>query len=266
MSTTIDRRIADRRRTVREAGARKRLRWSIGVLIAVALVGVAGWFVYQSSHLTVRNIVIDGQVRSAAVTTIEQAGVVPGVPTINVDGAGLETDLLRDPWIADARVTVTWPGSVTVEILEHRPVAWVESPSGWMLASAAGTIIATAPQPDAAHPHITVDGVELALGEDVDRTTLAALAFLRALPPNVAAGASVGGRLDDMTALVAGHEVVLGYGADMEDKARAVTALLATAQPEGAVISVVSPERPAVKPRRQVETREEVLGADRDSG
>ena len=79
MRTLIDHRIADRRRTVSEAGARRRLRRLLAALVIAALVGFAAWFVYQSPYLAVAEIAVEGQSRSQAAAIVAQA--VEGIPS-----------------------------------------------------------------------------------------------------------------------------------------------------------------------------------------
>ena len=262
MTTTMDRRIADRRDSVREAGARRRLRRLVVLIVVASLVGVAGWFVYQSPYLRVREVAVSGVDRSAAIEVIESSGIAAGVPTINVRSGGLEASLLADPWIAVARVRVSWPGTVAVTIVEHRPRAWVQGPVGWMLVSEAGTVLETAADHDAQHPVVAVGSPSTQPGDALTGVTASALEFLAALPRDLAADARVEGEVEALTAQVGGFEVLLGYGDSMADKARSLAAILSQGPPAGAVISVVSPERPAINPQPDIESSVLILGGD----
>jgi len=260
VTTLIDHRIADRRRTVSEAGARRRLRRLLAALVIAALVGFAAWFVYQSPYLAVAEIAVEGQSRSQAAAIVAGAGIEKGVPTITVDAAALEVALLEDPWIAAAAVAVTWPGTVEVVVLEHAPAAWVSSGDGWIMASVAGTALEVAAAPDSTLPIVDLHSERVVLGGEIDRPTAAALQFLEYVGPSLAATAQIGGSADLIEATVDGYDILLGYATNMDEKATALTALLASGIPAGAVINLVSPQRPAIKSQVDIETLGEVVG------
>ena len=261
----IDRRIADRRRTVKEDGARRRLRRLLVLSFLVGLGGIGGWLLYQSSYLAVEEITIDGQVESQAAAILAEHRVVVGAPTINMRDEVIEAALLDDPWIAAASVRVTWPGSITVQILEHAPLGWVETEAGWLLATASGTVLDSAPEPGEGMPLISVGSTAVASGSELDAAAVAALEFVAGLPAELGNDAVVTGSEQELAAIVAGRLVILGYPADMVEKAAALAAVLESGVPEGAEISVVSPERPAVKPELLVETSTENLGESETS-
>lgn len=266
MSATINRRIADRRRAVVEDGARRRLRRLLVFLLLVGMGGFAGWMLYQSPLLAVTEVVIDGSSESRAAEIVAAEGVTAGVPTINVRAGAIETALLGDPWIAAASVQVTWPGTVEIEVLERTPAAWVEAGEVWLLADGTGAVLEVAATEPEDGPMISVGTTATVPGGHVERAAVAALEFLESLGEDLAANASVQGSADALEAIVGGHEIALGYSTDMKAKAAAVSALLDTDLPPGAVINVVSPERPAVKSQPDVETLREVLGDEEPSG
>lgn len=266
MSTTIDRRMASRRRAVVEHGARRRLRRLLVLLGLVGLGGFTGWMLYHSPLLAVSEVRIGGAVESRAVEIVADAGVAEGVPTINVRSGAIEAALLQDPWIAAASVRVTWPGTVEVEVLERAPAAWIEAGESWLLADPSGVVLEVAQAAPEGEPTIAVGSLPTVPGEAVDRAAVAAVEFLQALPENLVAGAAIAGSEEQLSAVVGGHRVVLGYPSDMRAKAGAVAALLAAGIDAGSEINVVSPERPAVNSRPQVETLEEVIGEAGASG
>lgn len=266
MTTLIDHRIADRRRLVSEAGARRRLRRLLAALAIAAFVGFAAWFVYQSPYLAVAQIAVEGQNRSQAAAIVAGSGIEPGMPTITVDTAALEMALLEDPWIAAAAVTVTWPGTVEVVVLEHAPAAWVSSGGGWIMASVAGTALEVAAAPDSTLPIVDLQSEPVVLGGEIDRPVAAVLEFLEYVGPSLAATAQIGGSADLIQATVGGYDILLGYATNMDEKATALTALLASGVPAGAEINLVSPQRPAIKPQVDVETLGEVLGDTAHAG
>jgi hypothetical protein len=86
-----------------------------------------------------------------------------------------------------------------------------------------------------------------------EQAVVAALDFLSRLPAPLVAGAWVGGGGGALLGTVAGHPVELGYPTRMAEKAAALVAILETGDvPKRASISMVSPQRPAVRNPRSV--------------
>jgi cell division protein FtsQ len=246
MTTTMDRRIADRRRTVREAGARRRMRWILALMAATLFGALIGWLLFESTLMAVSEITISGSGEADVAAIVEEFGVTEGIPTISADAKGLTARIVADPWVAAADVTVTWPGSVTITVLEHSPVAWVTSGSLWALAAADGSVLELAQAPTNAFPTVSVGSAALAPGDVLDPVAVGAIAFVTSLADEYRLGASVTGTPEAVTAHVAGHSVALGHPVDMPEKARALAALLDTGLTEQAPVNLVSPLRPAV--------------------
>jgi cell division protein FtsQ len=263
----IDRRIAQRRQTVREARARRRLRWLLVILGLAGGAAFVAWSLYQSAFLSVSQITISGATRSPAAEIVESLGVVPGVPTVSVPDEEIEAGLIADPWIAAADVVVRWPGTVDVTVVEHVPAAWVGDGEGWALTAAGGAVVELAERIPEDAPRITVGRVFAEPGSTIDRVdVVAAVEFLGRLPAALVAGATVSGDADALRAQVQGFEVELGYPSDMTAKATALTALLRGGQmPPGSVISVVSPARPAVLTPPPLAPRPNEVRADADA-
>ncbi len=268
MSTVVDGRIAARRRKVREAGARRRLRRVLGFVALAGLAGFVGWLFFQSSFLAVSEIAVSGHVNAGAEEIVARSGLTAGIPTITVDEAGVEAALEADPWVAKAQVRVTWPGSVEVTVLEHIPAGWVAAGDGWVLASAEGAVLVTATAPPEGAPMIEVGSKTARPGETFEGpVVVGALEFTGTLPAPLAAGAVVTRGENGIEAEVAGHHVILGRPDDMAAKARALVALVDAGLAPEAVVNLMSPTRPAVtNPKPKVETLYQVGAEPQPSG
>ena len=137
---TMDFRIAQRRQGVNEERARTRLRMVIGIVLVVAVAAGAFW-VIRSPLLAIDRVIITGAEHSNPAASIATLGVVEGTPTIEVDAGAIEAVLRSDPWIAEATVAVTWPGTVEVEVTEHVPVAVVQVPNGFANVTITGAVV-----------------------------------------------------------------------------------------------------------------------------
>jgi len=250
--TAIDRRIAVRRHTVREAGARRRLGHIlvvIGFFVVVALIAL----LLQSPLMAIREIEVSGSDHANVTAALERHNVVLGVPTISVRPGALEAEVEADPWVARARATITWPGTVVVTVLEHEPVAWVEIGEDWYRASANGAILEQT-NPSKRGPRIRLGGLSALPGDKLTgRRVLAALEFVALLPAELQRRALVtSGGSGTLAARIQGHLVDLGRPVEMREKAAALTAILAGGVADRAAISLVSPVRPAIKNPQQV--------------
>lgn len=255
--TMMDSRVAERRRGVSEDKARKRLRWILGVLAAV-LVVVGSFWLIRSPVLSIRTVEITGAVQTDPAAVIAALGMGVGTPTIDVDGGVIASAIDDDPWVADVSVSVLWPGTLVVDVVEHAPFAVVQSGDAWLWASVDGAIIEAAPAPVVGQSVVAIDLGTTAIGDTtVDRRILGGLTFLASLPEDLAADAVITAVDDAVWAVVAGHDVRLGRPVDMEMKAAVLTQLIATGIDADASIDLIAPLRPAVaNPRPQQEVEE----------
>lgn len=252
--TAIDHRIAVRRHTVREAGARRRLGHVLVVIaffVVVALIAL----LFQSPLMAVREIEVAGSAHSNVTAVLERHNVVPGVPTISVRPASIEAEVEADPWVAKAQASITWPGTVLVTVLEHEPIAWVEMGDDWYRAAATGAVLEQT-NPSKSGAKIKLGGLSALPGDTLTgRRVTAALEFLAMLPQELRRRALVtSGGEGTLIARIGGHLVDLGSPVDMREKAAALTAILAGGISDRSAISLVSPVRPAIRnPRQPVE-------------
>lgn len=256
----LDRRMAARRRSVQEDGARRRLRRLLYVLAALAIVAAGIWLLL-SPIMAVDAIVLHGAERSGAGPILAEAGVQYGVPTAGVRPGRVEGLLREDPWIIDADVSVTWPGSVEVVILEHDPVAWVATGRDWMLVSATGDILEVGtPVGDA--PRIELLGTPLGRPGTVvdDPAAVGAALFVAGLPESARSGLKITGTGRGLWAEAGGHVVRLGRAVEMAEKAAALGAILVDDLQECVSIDLISPLWPALSCDSQPEVEGEETG------
>lgn len=244
----MDHRIAERRHNVSEEKARGRLRMLLWLVGAATVIGLLIWLV-TSPVLSIRTITVTGAERSDPGAIAASVGAEIGVPTITVRSGSIERALATDPWIDDARATVSWPGTIEIDVVERTPVASLVTPDGTLLVAVDGTLLQRI-ENGAVPPIIETDSTRSARpGERVDReSTQGAVAFVGTLPPSLRSETSITVIGDSVTATVAGVKIVFGRPIDMEAKAAAVAALLEEGLDPGSEINVTAPTRPAVAP------------------
>jgi len=170
-----------------------------------------------------------------------------GRPTIDVDAGAIERAVEEDPWVSDASVSVVWPGTVFIDVIEHTPLVAVASGGSWLMMSVDGAALEQTAAPTPTDAAIAIDVAPLAIGDTTgDRDVLGALAFIEALPEDLGVGMVVTVGDGGLQATVQGHAVRLGRPVDMAMKATVLEGLIAAGIEDGSDINLIAPSRPAV--------------------
>lgn len=253
--TTVEPRIAERRRQVTEDRARRRLIWMVVALLVVVMAACAYWLV-RSSFLSLESVHVEGALHSDPTATAESVGVVRGLPLISIDEQAIAEALATDPWVAGVDVRVRWPRSLVITVEERRAAAVITDGSSFAIVATDGMVVATVGNaPDAIH----IDTRVPPPGSTVrDGAVLGVVEFVAALDDETAAATVVTIEAGTVSAVVLGHPVRLGRAVDMDAKARALQAVLATNLVPDASIDLIAPSFPAVaNPQSQVEGEDE---------
>jgi len=255
--TVMEPRVAQRRKTVSEDRARKRLKWILVVIVLIGLVAGTLWLI-RSPILSIRQIDVLGAELTDPRGAVRALDMDIGTPTIDVDGDAITTAILEDPWVKSATVEIIWPGSLAIEVSERTPVAPVQSGERWVLASDDAVVIMAVGDPTAEDAAVAIDQGSLEPGEVItDSAAVGALLFIDRLSVERRAGTRIHTEGDGLVAQVAGYTVRLGRPVDMGQKASVLDALLDSGIPEGATIVLIAPLRPAVtNPQPEVEAEE----------
>jgi cell division protein FtsQ len=255
--TVMDPRVAERRKSVSEDRARKRLRWIL-IVIAVISLAIGTLWLVRSPILSIRQVDVVGAEVSDPRGAMSGLGMDVGTPTIDVSGAAITSAILKDPWVESATVRVKWPGSVTIEVTERIPVAPVLAGEQWVLVSRDGGVIMAVGNPSGDDALVAIDQGSIAPGSLItDAMVLGALEFIEYLPIEHRSGVRVRTEGEGLVADVQGHRIRLGRPVDMAQKAAVLAALLDSELPEEATIDLIAPLRPGVaNPRPQVEPEE----------
>lgn len=255
--TTMEPKLAERRKGVSEDRARGRLKWIL-VAIVVLLAVVGGVWLLTSPILSLRTVSVTGADRSDPMASVLALEMGQGTPTIDVDSAALHNVILEDPWVKEVAIEVGWPGSLSIVVIEHVPFATVRAADGWIVVSSNGAVLEPASSPSDMSFTIAVDAGPVSAGYDITNPMIiGALEFMGSLDPDLAAGVVVTSDGEGLLVVVAGHTVRLGRPAEMYSKARVLSSLIASGLEPGAGIDLIAPLRPAVtNPQPEVEPEE----------
>ncbi len=244
--TTMEPRVAERRRGVSEDKARRRLRWILGIIGLIAAVAFGFWLI-RSPVLSISTITISGAELSNPQAVIDDMGVIVGIPTIDVDGGAIGRAIESDPWIDTVDVSVGWPGTVSVVVTEHYALAPARAGDGWVMLSRKSTVLEPVDGPQDGVFIVDIDTSPTSVGQTVvSPMVIGALEFGSALHPDLAGDAVMSVDDGSLVATVGGHTVRLGRPIDLEEKALVLAALLDTELEDGAEINLIAPTRPAV--------------------
>lgn len=255
--TTVEPRIAERRRTISEDRARKRLRWILITILVVAIAVVSMWLV-RSPFLSISTIEVTSVTQADPDSALVRLGVGVGTPTVDVDATAIQSVIEEDPWVASVSVSVRWPGSIEIDIVERVASTPARAGSGWVMMSVDSTVLMAVSQPAAGALLIDIDLASVSPGDAIDDPLIVgALTFAEALRDDLKENTVIYADGDGLFATVSRHTVRLGRPVDMANKAAVLAGLLDNGLDPDASINVIAPSRPAVlNPQPEVEPEE----------
>jgi cell division protein FtsQ len=211
------------------------------IVLVLALLCGSLWLVYFSNVLVTKRVNIVG-VHNLTPTQVSFAAQIPlGVPLARQDLDAIAARTTTLPAIESATATRDWPNSVTVRVIERRPVIAVHETDGYVVVDKFGVAFQTQPTlpPDVVLTDLSRGNVPL----------LSEVATVAAALPNKLRGRvnliTASGRDSIALILGSGRKVIWGSSADSELKAEVVAALLKR-KPKSS-IDVSSPHNPAVR-------------------
>ncbi len=100
---------------------RRHRRWvAVGVACTLGLVGLV---LARSPLLDVNRIEVRSGERTPAAEVLERSGLRRGQPMLGLDDDGATRRIEELAWVRQATVERSWPGGVTIDVVERVPVA-----------------------------------------------------------------------------------------------------------------------------------------------
>jgi cell division protein FtsQ len=213
----------------------------IVIAVIVALLAGGLWVVYYSAALVTKRVNVVGARNLTPVQVSLTAQVPLGVPLARQDLDAIAERLTTVSSIETATVSRSWPNTITVTIVERRPVLAVLQPDGYVVVDKHGVAYQTQPT---LPPKVVLTDINTQ-----DKPLLSAVAVVATALPEKLNGKVrlITARSPDSIALLlgSGRIVTWGSSADSELKAQVVTALLKR-KPKSS-IDVSSPHNPAIR-------------------
>jgi cell division protein FtsQ len=213
----------------------------IVIAVIVALLAGGIWVVYYSPALVTKRVNVVGTRNLTPIQVSLTAQVPVGVPLARQDLDAITARLTAVPSIETATASRSWPNTITLTIVERRPVLAVLQPNGYVIVDKYGVAYQTQPT---LPPKVVLANVDTQ-----NKPLLSAVAVVATALPEKLNGKVrlITARSPDSIALIlgSGRLITWGSSADSELKAKVVTALLKR-KPKSA-IDVSSPHNPAVR-------------------
>lgn len=243
----------EERRRRRERRERlKRVKWlKLAGLVAGVVVFIMA--VLASPIFAIRTVTFEGNVYTSQRTVTAVKDALKGASVFTVNTAKARTRLLRDPWVADVRITTNFPGRALVEVSERVPVVWyVGDDQKVRMVDARGHVIDVLTGWPTKYLQVMGVGPSLQAGAVADDAYRAAAQLVLALPDEIrpkvkSLDLSAGGELS--MNLKGGTVVRFGPPTDLQNKLVAVVVLLRRQDPATLAVVDVSTGEPTVQTR-----------------
>lgn len=230
-----------RRRTKRRRSWQRKALAVTAILVVLALVGGSIWVVYFSAAFVTKRVNVVGA-RHLTPMQLSSAVQVPlGVPLARQNLDEIARRVMSLPAVETATAARNWPNTITVTVVERRPVFAVPQPDGYLVVDKFGVAYQTQ---SARPPNVVLAEVSLT---DVPliREVATVAAALPATMRGKVAGITAASRDNIVLNLKAGPKVSWGDSGDSELKAQVMAALIKR-KPKSS-IDVSSPHNPAVR-------------------
>lgn len=218
---------------------------------AVGLIAViaGGAYVYQSSFLTVENVLVEGTSRLTRDDVLSDASIPAGATLLRLRPGRVEGRLEANPWISDASVHRELPDTVHITVSERGVAAVVNHGGEAWLVSGDGTFLQTRSEEDTTSYVVVeeVGGLSPSAGSASGSTELTnALAALAGLSDELRQQVeTVSAPTIDKTALRTkdGVEIFVGEAQDMGVKDQVARKILEEEQGKVVYINVRTADR-----------------------
>ena len=247
-----DPRFDERQRRRKRRERLKRVKWlKLGGVVVGFIVFIMG--VLASPLFAVRHIDYEGVVYTSPETIEKMSDAIKGSSIFTMDTAKAREILLKDPWVAEVRITTNFPSGALVEVAERVPVVWyVGADEKARVVDARGHVISVLDGWPTKYLQVRGIGPNLEAGAIADDVFRAAAQLVLALPPEIrpkvkSLELTGGGELSMI--LKGGTVVRFGPPTDLQKKLVAVVVLFRRQDPATLAVVDVSTGEPTVQQR-----------------
>jgi cell division protein FtsQ len=242
----------ERRRRHERRERLKKVKWFklSGVIVGGVIVVLA---ILASPLFAIRSVDFEGTVYTSQETIDSVRAAMKDVSVFTVDAGEARQKMLDDPWVADVRITTSFPGSALVEVSEREPVVWyVGDDEKARIVDARGFVIEVLDGWPTKYLRVLGTGPSLSAGAIADDSYRAAAQLVLALPEEIRSKVqsldlSAGGELSMI--LKGGTLIRFGPPTNLQNKLVGVVVLLRRQDPATLAVIDVSTGQPSVQVR-----------------
>lgn len=129
------------RREAVASSKRRRRKIIAGAIAAIVLLGVGGWVLLHSSLFSATTIRVTGATHETSAQVVDAAGLSNHPPLISIQTDKAAAGVEALPWVLRATVSLGWPHSVHIAVVERIPVASLRMGSNVALVDSTGRIV-----------------------------------------------------------------------------------------------------------------------------
>ena len=137
-------RLGARREAVASSKRRRRQIFA-AVAGAIVLLGIGAWALLHSSIFSATSISVAGATHETSAEVIDAAGLSTHPPLISIQTSKAAAGVEALPWVLTASVSLQWPHSAHIEVVERTPVASIKMGHQVALVDSTGRIVSLTP-------------------------------------------------------------------------------------------------------------------------
>lgn len=222
------------------------LRRLLLILLAVIVVAGLAAGAYFSPVLSARDVSVTGATNAPSDKVAAVVEPLKGRPLLQITPGQRDSYAARviavSPWIDRATVTVKYPSTLVVEVIEREVVAYAERPAGTVLVDAKGVPFIKVGEPPILTPKLTVDDPK-----SDDPSTAAAIAVLKSLPPDLHGQVvEIGAKSPADVRFVLRDKRVVHWGDDHRAADKTAALRMVLTRP-GKEFTVINPDMPTTR-------------------
>lgn len=234
-----------------KAKGQRRKRFFIISLIVVAILAVVG-LLYNSKFFNIKEIEVKGNKNITDQYVIDRSGIKREDTLFSLPSSKIINRIKKISWVYSVMVFKDWPDTVVIDILEKKPIAFIQLDNGSYLIDRKGFIIdrlrlksvGKLPKID----QLPINKVKI--GQVIDnRSFNNALKAYLALSPNLRAKVTniTARSVNELYFIIQGIEIIYGKAEKIRIKNRFIETMLKAKHEKISAIDVRIPEKPAVR-------------------
>lgn len=222
------------------------LRRLLLILLALIVVGGLAVGAYFSPVLSARDVSVTGATNAPADEVAKVVEPLKGRPLLQITSAQRDSYAARvitvSPWIDRATVTVKYPSTLVVQVVEREVVAYAQRPAGIVLVDAKGVPFIKVGEPPILTPKLVVNDPK-----PDDPPTTASIAVLKSLPPDLHGQiVEIGADSPANVRFVLRDKRVVYWGDDSRAEAKTAALRMVLTRP-GKEFTVINPDMPTTR-------------------